>query len=284
MNGQFRAKTPYARVIAATDGSGLGGIAIEGALQLAARTKAELHVIHVAGDIPGLDAASRQVVELLDGHPHKFEVRHLMAGTSMTPSQMIDEYAEEVGDAIVVAGARGRSGIGVALLGSTTAELLSRPDCATIVYGQRADKPNEVSRVVACVDGSVFSELGVEEGVRWALALQVPLGIVQVVPPDLEPEVTVFDGGYVQNLSKELAGLGAPIEGEVLHSMSPAEAIVDSFGGDPTSLIVMATHGRVGLNRVVLGSVAAEVVRKARGPVAFPSRRVGARQISRLRG
>ena len=50
--------------------------------------------------------------------------------------------------------------------------------------------------------------------------------------------------------------------------MSPAGAILASFGVDPTSLIVMATHGRVGLARVVLGSVAAEVVRKARGPVA----------------
>jgi nucleotide-binding universal stress UspA family protein len=34
-------------------------------------------------------------------------------------------------------------------------------------------------------------------------------------------------------------------------------------------MLVMATHGRVGFKRVVMGSVAAEVIRGARGPVAL---------------
>ena len=34
-------------------------------------------------------------------------------------------------------------------------------------------------------------------------------------------------------------------------------------------MLVMATHGRVGIKRVIMGSVASEVARAARGPVAL---------------
>jgi nucleotide-binding universal stress UspA family protein len=139
-----------------------------------------------------------------------------------------------------------------------------------VVYGPHAVPPTEIERVVACVDGSEFSELCVEEAALWCVALRVPLWIVQVVPPDLPSYVTVFENTYVHNLSKELEGLGSQaIEWEVLHSVSPAKAILESFGVDSATMLVMATHGRVGFKRVIMGSVASEVVRGARGPVAL---------------
>lgn len=270
MTGQSQARAPYARLIAATDGSKLGGMAVVGAAQLAGRTRAELYVFHAAGDIGGEAAVSKQVAELLEGVPHKLEIRNLIAGTPMSPAGLIDEFAEELGNSLVVVGTQGRSGIGAALLGSTTAELVGRPGKATVVYGPHAVPPTEIVRVVSCVDGSEFSELSVDEGALWSVALGVPLWIVQVVPPDLPSYVTVFENTYVQNLSRELQGVGSqPIEGEVLHSASPAGAIRDSFGEDPATMLVMATHGRVGFKRVTMGSVASEVVRGARGPVSL---------------
>lgn len=269
MNDQFQARTPYARLIAATDGSKLGGMAIVGAAQLARRTKADLYVFHAAGEIQGEAAVTRQVGELLEGVPHRLEIRNLIAGTPMSPARLVDEFADQLGNSLVVVGTHGRSGISAALLGSTTAELISRPGKATVVYGPHAVPPTEIDRVVACVDGSEFSELSVSEGALWSVALGVPLLIVQVVPPDLPSYVTVFENTYVQNLSRELQGVGSvAIEGEVLHSTSPAEAILDSFGEDPATMLVMATHGRVGFKRVTMGSVASEVVRGARGPTA----------------
>ena len=270
MNGHFNIRSPYARLIAATDGSTLGGMALVGAAQLAGRTKAELYVFHAAGDMEGEASVRRQVAELLEGIPCKVEIRNLIAGTPMSPARMVDEFADEVGDSLVVVGTHGRSGIKAALLGSTTAELVSRPGQATVVYGPHSVAPSEVNRVVACVDGSQFSELSLEEAALWCAALKVPLVIVQVVPLDLPSYVAVFEDTYVHNLSKELEGLGSrAIESEVLHSGSPAKAILESFGRDPATMLVMATHGRVGFKRVVMGSVASEVVRGARGPVVL---------------
>lgn len=270
MNGHFKVRSPYARLIAATDGSALGGMALVGAAQLAGRTKAELYVFHAAGDMGGEAAVRRQVAELLEGVPFQLEIRNLIAGTPISPAGLVHEFANEVGDSLVVVGTHGRSGIKAALLGSTTAELVSRPGKATVVYGPHAVAPVEVNRVVACVDGSEFSELSLSEAALWCVALKVPMVIVQVVPPDLPSYVAVFEDTYVHNLSKELEGLGSQaVESEVLHSGSASSAILESFGKDPASMLVMATHGRVGFKRVLVGSVASEVVRGARGPVVL---------------
>lgn len=270
MNGHFNVRSPYARLIAATDGSPLGGMALVGAAQLAGRTKAELYVFHAAGDMGGEAAVRRQVAELLEGIPCQVEIRNLIAGTPTSPARLVHEFADELGNSLVVVGTHGRSGIKAALLGSTTAELVSRPGEATVVYGPHAVAPTEVNRVVACVDGSQFSELSLAEAALWSVALKVPLVIVQVVPPDLPSYVAVFEDTYVHNLSRELEGLGSQaVESEVLHSGSPAKAILGSYGKDPASMLVMATHGRVGFKRVVVGSVASEVVRGARGPVVL---------------
>jgi nucleotide-binding universal stress UspA family protein len=48
---------------------------------------------------------------------------------------------------------------------------------------------------------------------------------------------------------------------------SPAHAILELAERENVALIVMATHGRTGLFRVLMGSVAEEVVRKAKCPV-----------------
>ena len=48
---------------------------------------------------------------------------------------------------------------------------------------------------------------------------------------------------------------------------SPATAIVEMAQRENVSLIVMPTHGRTGLMRLLMGSVAEEVVRKAKCPV-----------------
>ena len=48
---------------------------------------------------------------------------------------------------------------------------------------------------------------------------------------------------------------------------SPATAIVYLAERENVAMIVMPTHGRTGLTRVLMGSVAEEVVRKAKCPV-----------------
>ena len=52
-----------------------------------------------------------------------------------------------------------------------------------------------------------------------------------------------------------------------LLSGAPAKAIVDLADAEGVEMIVLATHGRTGLTRLLMGSVAEAVVRKANCPV-----------------
>jgi len=51
------------------------------------------------------------------------------------------------------------------------------------------------------------------------------------------------------------------VEGE------PAQALIEFMEDHPIDLVVMGSHGRTGLDRLVMGSVAEQVVRKAPCPV-----------------
>lgn len=266
MTGLVDSKPPYRHVIVGTNGSRLSGTALLGGSLLAARTSAELHVFHAALGADSEMPAVTQAAELLHNRPYKLVVRDLVTSASW----MIAEYATEIGEqAIVAIGTHGRGGVGVSLLGSTAVDLLARADQPILAYGPGAVHPMEIERVVACVDGSQFSELSVAEGVRWAAALRVPLWLTQVVPPNLPPFVTAFESTYVHNLAKELRGLINDVEWDVLHSTTPARSILEAHGNDAATMLVMATHGRVGMQRVLLGSVASQVVKEAWGPVAL---------------
>jgi len=60
--------------------------------------------------------------------------------------------------------------------------------------------------------------------------------------------------------------ISVPFEHRLILGL-PAPAILDLAQREHVDLIVLATHGRTGLARVVMGSVAEEVVRKAKCPV-----------------
>jgi nucleotide-binding universal stress UspA family protein len=75
-----------------------------------------------------------------------------------------------------------------------------------------------------------------------------------------------FEASHVAGLGQRLGG----VEGwDVLHAKHPAHALTDLSASPtvPTALLVMATHGRTGWDRLRLGSVTAATVHRAAVPV-----------------
>jgi nucleotide-binding universal stress UspA family protein len=78
-------------------------------------------------------------------------------------------------------------------------------------------------------------------------------------PPQHETEQTVLNDQFV-----DFKLANQPLQAEyVVVSGVPAEEIVRAAVERQCDLIVMATHGRTGLGRLMLGSVAEEVMRMA---------------------
>ena len=71
---------------------------------------------------------------------------------------------------------------------------------------------------------------------------------------------------YLENLVKRLKDGGRSVKMDIIEGEA-AETIVDYAEKNGVDLIVMATHGRSGLGRWALGSVADKVVRHAHVPV-----------------
>jgi nucleotide-binding universal stress UspA family protein len=73
---------------------------------------------------------------------------------------------------------------------------------------------------------------------------------------------------YLAAVATRLQAEGLHVRTEVLTAHDPAEAIIDRAAGDPAiRLIALATHGRSGLSRWVLGSVAAKLLPTAPRPL-----------------
>jgi nucleotide-binding universal stress UspA family protein len=84
----------------------------------------------------------------------------------------------------------------------------------------------------------------------------------------IETQVTAVQEAetYVIERAKALQEMGVRAEGKVRYG-DAVEEILDHVTWDHIDLIAMATHGRTGLIRVVLGSVAEHVVRRSPVPV-----------------
>jgi nucleotide-binding universal stress UspA family protein len=180
---------------------------------------------------------------------------------------------------LIVMATHGRSELGRWLHGSVADEVLRRsPVPIVLVHGDTHPWANNgPSTILVALDGSAVSEEVLGPAQTWARRLQAELVLLQVVawPPDLhgEPGVPlVFDPEAEHNLAQEyLAGVAARLRGSVRCraelARSPAAAIVQVAREEHASLVAMATHGRGGLARLVLGSVATRVVRRSRIPL-----------------
>ncbi len=140
-----------------------------------------------------------------------------------------------------------------------------------------------IRRVLQPADFSLLSELAFEEALRWARADRAELLLLHVVVPVapimgdeyvsspwLYPEINrALHEGATETLRRLVARAKASdVRGEalVLHGV-PARQIVHAAESRQVDLIVMGSHGRTGLMRLILGSLAEEVVAKAPCPV-----------------
>ena len=92
-----------------------------------------------------------------------------------------------------------------------------------------------------------------------------PAGPVLDPTPIVEAERQAASA-YLEVAAERLRGRGLAVAGERPEA-APADAIVEHAHRAGTDLIAMTTHGRGGLGRLILGSVADEVLRSAPCPV-----------------
>lgn len=140
-------------------------------------------------------------------------------------------------------------------------------------------------------DGDADGVMAVAIDLAKALGATLHLLHVLPIPPSVHPDVLLRPAAHptankwlaeareavvpsLRALAAPARDAGVPVELQVAHG-DPADAILTAAHPDRIDLIVMGTHGRRGLARAALGSVAAQVVRDAQVPVL--TTRIGVR-------
>jgi nucleotide-binding universal stress UspA family protein len=187
-------------------------------------------------------------------------------------------YCEETGCDLVVMGTHGRTGLLRLLTGSVAENILRRAKCAVLALRQTGVSGSAFGdRVI--LHPTDFSK-GSQEALRTARALAQARG-ARLIILHVMPLETVIYGSVpvpydVQAVRNSLASLATETDGASLkHPVSTrltqgdaASEIVRIADEEPEcGLIVIGTHGRTGLSRLFMGSVAEAVLRKARCPV-----------------
>lgn len=154
------------------------------------------------------------------------------------------------------------------------------------------------TKILVPLDGSILAE-GVLPYVKQMIgALGAQTTLLQVIEPTPE-QIKLFSRGegplsipepvrnnaeqYLRRVASYLDGLGAAIQIKVVQGL-PAVEIIGEGENDPTTIIAMSTHGRSGLARWLIGSVAGKVLQyssnsvllvrpKPHSPIAEPKLR-----------
>jgi nucleotide-binding universal stress UspA family protein len=276
-----------ARILVPLDGSRPSEKALPYAERLARPASAHLILIRVTE--PGLDSGQTGYTDAqayVDSLAATLAQRGLAVESATPSGEPANEILEEVrfrrADLVVMA-THGDSGPGRWLYGSVADAVLRGTQVPVFVVPPRAVPPwpgNRPPRILVPLDGSRLGETVLPAVHAWAASLAAEIVLLQVVvwPPyvfgdgaeiiTLDPEI---DLDAARAYLAEVAGrLGAP---NVMvrcraETGRPVPAVIARVAGEEhADLVAMATHGRSGLSRLVLGSVATGTLQLAHVPL-----------------
>lgn len=137
-------------------------------------------------------------------------------------------------------------------------------------------------RILIPTDGSELSGKAISAAIDLAKTLKASVVGVTALEPysyanlsEYRPETLDDYEGRIEKAGTERLGkvadaaarAGVPIETVSVKSFAPYEAIIDTANAKKCDLIVMASHGRRGLNAVLLGSETQKVLTHSNIPV-----------------
>jgi universal stress protein A len=170
----------------------------------------------------------------------------------------------------------------------TIASASGRPVDRLVAFVKKDQMP-QFKKILCPVDFDQNSLLALRLASELAQERKATLHLLHVVPMPPGPEVALPFGkmeaaarSKLEKLARQKIDRKASYEVDVMMG-DPGVEVLQLARRLHADLIVMATHGRKGLRRLVLGSIAERVVREAPCPVLTVKPKTPAARSSRLR-
>lgn len=135
-------------------------------------------------------------------------------------------------------------------------------------------------KILVPLDGSELAKSALDQAEKLAKTFDSEIILFQVVPfmpiygsPELVTPLIVDEkqkeaaDKYLLNLTEELQQKGLKVSATAKTGQQVAVEIIDFAKENGVDLIVMCTHGRSGISRWVLGSIALKVLTRAETPI-----------------
>jgi nucleotide-binding universal stress UspA family protein len=243
----------------------------------------------------GIGRKTRRVNRLLEDyvniivnelHVHNIKAEPvILYGTA--DEKILDFTTEKEIDLIIMA-THGRSGITRWWMGSVAEKVISEATAPVLLVRSKrrrtastADKLEPIHKILAPLDGSDIGEVALPYAEAIATTSRATVNLIQIISPPGTVEANLLGGpdwrkfinamrdageSYLKSIAERLSGKDIKVTYEVLTG-DPADKIVEYATAKGANLIAMSTHGRTGLSRWVLGSVADKVLHGARIPI-----------------
>lgn len=289
----------FTKILCPTDFSPGAQQAVRAAVRLATATNAELvlaHAWYVASPVAGGEYVfpPQVIQQVVDDSQRALDDAVRTARAAGAPNvsgrllggvpwaQIVGLLEAEPFDLCVI-GTHGRTGLSRILLGSVAENVVRHAPCSVLAIRPTSDSTTFEHVLVPCD----FSESS-DHALGVAAELVRPGGAITLLhvlelPVSYRGEVPVpglardLDKHAVDALERRAARLSSKVDGRVTTRSRigyPGAQTLAVLDDDRTiDLVVMGSHGRTGIKRVLLGSVAEKVVRNARCPVLVARKR-----------
>lgn len=280
------------KLICAVDFSPIADNALRVAAQIARDTGAQLIVAYAwrmpasAFDVPIPDdaiARARRIDE--QSLQATCDLARKLGAPIVTPmmlegvpwDRIVQASEDDPSVDLIVVGTHGRNGVSRWLLGSVAEQVIRHARCSVLVV-QHSSNPQRFHHVLCAIDFSEDSK----RALRLAPDLVAPDGRITLLHV-AEPAFDVGDLPLIEDeqreierrATSELARWAADLQRTAgvqiatqIRVGGPAGQILRILPTEPAvDLVVMGSHGRTGIRRVLLGSVAEKILRHASCPV-----------------
>lgn len=190
------------------------------------------------------------------------------------------DYARKFHVDLIVMSSHCRGGFARIALGSVTDFLVRHADVPVLVVKQGKSllsAPGEdVHRIVVPLDGSALAEQILPHVAALAGSLKATISLLQVLTPISYSQKAIMQPGlpwwdddiaaaneYLDRAAAYLAREGVSVSKDLVLSDNISSAILDYATRSRADLVAVATSGVGGVERLLFGSVADEIVRKA---------------------
>jgi nucleotide-binding universal stress UspA family protein len=295
----------FRSILVPVDGSPLAERAIPLAIEIAKRTGAKVRLALVHQEIPDvpvlaspetyvdsrlkMQRSENAYLRALSEHVTTQLGRRVSATALSGPAAAtLIEYARDSEADLVVMTTHGRGGIQRAWLGSVVDQMIRNLSVPVLAVRasetSQVESPASVSGILVPLDGSPLAEDALQPAARMARLWSAKISLVRIVQPVLIgtdpalPLASTYDEQltrleivaaqeYLDAVSLRLRNQGVESSAQVMLGGPTADTILQLAQSKPVSMIALATHGRGGMPRLVLGSVADKLIRGADVPV-----------------